>query len=324
MVRDVMLAGDFSGESRVVKFFEERFAKFAKRKHAIAVNSGGSALFLALKALGVGFGDDVITPAFGMIADGVCIAQAGARAVFFDEEQDVREVVTPNTKVLIIPQIYGFKDNSALIQWAHQNGIRVIEDLAEVHGWQSEEPADILVYSFYANKIIQTGEGGMLATDDPELAAELSGLRRYHFGKEDKYFSAKIGYSMNMTAMQAAMGLSQLKPERVQTEVLARRLRQNYYMEHIKGDWFPIASGVIWLCGGTFGDRAGLEAHLFRNGIETRRYFHPLPAMPMFADGKRYPGAENLREHGLLLPSSVSDFEQEYVVKKINEFYTYR
>ena len=210
------------GEGPMVKRFEEEFAKFVGVKHALAVNSGTAALHMAVSSVGVNPGDEVILPSFTFVATAEAVVLAGAKPVFVDIDpvtynispERIREAVSRKTKAIIAVDLYGLPAQLKPIkEIAEEYGLAVIEDAAQAHGALYEgKPvgayADVACWSFYASKNMTTGEGGMLTTDNDEIAEKLRLLRCH--GEKEKYHSVILGHNYRMPEIQAAIGLVQL------------------------------------------------------------------------------------------------------------------
>jgi perosamine synthetase len=310
----------------IVEQFEDEFKAKIGAKHCVAVNSGGTALFLALKALGIGKGDEVIIPEFTMVATANAVVECGAKPVFVDVEDngniDVSKIqVTKKTKAIIPVHIYGHPADMADLK---EIGIPIVEDAAEAHGAvYGRSYAGTLgragCFSFYSNKIISTGEGGAVVTDDKNLAEELRQLRSYKFGPA--YWHSGIGYGMRMNPYGAAHGLSELKEWDKHIE--RRTWLAGYYDRNIKvGMGLPTKPNVKhvhWMYGRLVEKRDDFMLYLKEHGIETRHFFRPMTMQPMFK-GKTGRRAKWLYEHGVLLPSMCTDEEAERIVKVCNDY----
>ncbi|MEM1551772.1 MAG: DegT/DnrJ/EryC1/StrS family aminotransferase [Candidatus Bathyarchaeia archaeon] len=211
------------GAGPMVRRFEEEFAKFVEAKHAIAVNSGTAALHVAILAAGLKRGDEVILPSFTFVATAETVVMAGAKPVFVDinpetytvSPEEVEKAITKRTKAVIAVDLYGAPaDMKSLREIADKHGLKLIEDAAQAHGAVYDgKPvgvyADLACWSFYASKNMTTGEGGMITTNDGELAEKLR-LMRCH-GEQQKYMSTLIGHNYRMPEIEAAIGLVQLE-----------------------------------------------------------------------------------------------------------------
>lgn len=323
-----------SSAGKYIGLFEELFASKCGTKYAAACCNGTVALHLALAALGIGPGDEVILPTFTMIATINAVTYVGARPVLVDSEMttwnmDIDQVerkITPQTRAIIVMHTYGHPvDMDPVHALAEKHGLYVIEDAAEAHGAEYRGRrvgglGDVGCFSFYANKIITTGEGGMLTTDNESLARLVANLRDHAFSTERHFWHKYLGYNYRMTNLQAAVGLAQT--ERFEEFVEARRdhaFQYNACLEGVPGITLPPqaawAKNVYWMYSilvdpAEFGlTRDELRRRLAARGIETRTFFIPMHLQPIYYkmfEGDRYPVAEELCQRGLYLPSASS------------------
>ena len=317
-----------------IRDFEARFAEECGAKYGIACANGTVALHLALATLGLEPGDEVIIPAFTMIATINAVTYCGATPVLVDNEldfwqmdvEDVARNITPRTKAIIPVHIYGHPvDMDALNELACRHGITVIEDAAEAHGaeYKGRRTGGLgaaAAFSFYGNKILTTGEGGMITTNDQDIARLAWNLRDHAFSSERHFWHKFVGFNYRMTNLQAAVGLAQV--ERLNELVAARRRNAAHYtslLRDIPGittpPEAPWAKNVFWMYGimverDSFGmNRDQLRSVLADNGIETRTFFIPMHCQPVYWNtfkGQRFPVAERLCRDGFYLPSSSS------------------
>ncbi len=314
-----------------VRRFEDAFAEATGCRHGIACSSGTAALHLALAALGVGPGDEVIIPAFTMIATPNAIRYTGATPVLADAEPETWNIdpeaaaarVTSRTKGIVAVHTYGHPaDADALGRIAEENGLFLLEDAAEAHGaaWKERRVGSLgeaAAFSFYGNKIVTTGEGGMVTTNDEAIARTARRLRDHAFSPDRHFWHTFVGFNYRMTNLQAAVGLAQT--ERMESLVEARRRVAVWYRERlveVPGVSVPPerpgVKSVFWMFGilvdGRFGiSRDALRARLAAAGIETRSFFVPIHLQPVYRDrhlAERYPVAEDLCARGLYLPTS--------------------
>ena len=318
-----------SGEK--TKSFEKEFAEYIGVEHAVAVTNGTIALDVALKALNLGPGDEVITSAFSFIASGNCILFQGAKPVFADinprtfniDPSDVAEKITSRTKAIIPIHMFGQPaEMDTLKEIAEKKEIAVIEDAAQAHGaeYKGEKAGsigDMACFSFYATKNMTTGEGGMITTNDPKLARKARLLINH--GQSQKYHHATLGYNYRMTNVAAAIGLAQL--EKIEWHLRRRQEIADQYALYLKDisditfqsrkSW---AHNVFWMNSIVLKDisvvsRDDIMSSLNEDGIETRPFFHPMHTLPMYCDqnkGKVFPIAEYLSTRGINLPSSAT------------------
>lgn len=327
--------GWISSEGPFVKEFEARFAERVGRHYGAAVCNGTAALELAVSALGLGAGDEVIMPAFTIISCAAAIVRAGAVPVLVDCDpltwnMDVTQVeakITPRTRAIMPVHIYGLPvDLTALLPLAEKHRLKIIEDAAEAHGLTCNgRPCgsfgDVSVFSFYANKLVATGEGGMLVTDDPEIQGEIVSRRNLCFQTGRRFVHEELGYNFRMTNLQAALGVAQL--EQLDEFLVRKRRMGRLYHQLLAGvaglqlpvPALPYAENAYWVFGVVLGDDCPHEAHevmaeLGRLGIGTRPFFWPMHLQPalqkrgLFA-GETYPASERLGRRGFYLPSGL-------------------
>lgn len=327
--------GWISSEGPFIKEFEQKFAERVGRKHGIAVTNGTAAIDAAVDALGIGLGDEVIMPTFTIISCITQIIRCGAIPVLVDSDpvtwnMDVTQIearITPRTKAIMVVHIYGLPvEMTPVLDIAKRHGLKVIEDAAEMHGQTyNGQPCgsfgDISTFSFYPNKHITTGEGGMIVTDDDELAETCRSLRNLCFQPQKRFVHERLGWNLRMTNMQAALGLAQL--ERLGEFVARKRAMGKRYTELLKDLPFvqlPLAhadyaDNIYWVYGLILDEAIGLNAEdamrlLAAKGIGTRPFFYPMHQQPvllrmgLFA-GEQYPVAERLAKQGFYIPSGL-------------------
>jgi perosamine synthetase len=318
-------------------------------RYGIACANGTVAMHLALATLGLEPGDEVIVPTFTMIATINAVTYCGATPVLVDCEpnywqMDVAQVaakITPRTKAIIPVHIYGHPvDMDPLMELARRHGIMVVEDAAEAHGAEYKgrragSLGDAAGFSFYGNKIITTGEGGMITTDNREIARLAWNLRDHAFSSERHFWHKFVGFNYRMTNLQAAVGLAQV--EQIDEFVAARRSHAAEYTRRLSGipgittppqaTW---AKNVYWMYGilvdkAAYGlNRDELRRVLADHGVETRTFFIPMHCQPIYWEqfkGQRYPVAEALCRDGFYLPSasSLTLAEIEYITGVIRD-----
>ncbi len=343
----------FVTEASLTKEFEQMTRDLTKAKHAIAVANGTLGLFCALKALGIGIGDEVIVPDLTFIASANAIIMAGAKPVFCDVEintlcidiEKAKSKVTANTKAIMPVHLYGQSaDMVKVLNFAKENNLKVIEDAAQGVGVLFEGKhvgtfGDIGILSYYGNKTITTGEGGIILTNDDELAKICYRLKNHGRDTKGTFIHEHIGFNFSFTEMQAALGVSQMKKLNA---IITRKLEiQNKYAENLANiDGFkmlysdPRVTPVYWFTSFWVDDLEGLTTYLTENKIQTRRFFYPLHLQPCYQDPKlelqfnkdEFPVSTLAYQHGLSLPSSylLKDEEQEFVINKIKDFYANR
>jgi perosamine synthetase len=337
-----------SSAGRFVREFEDAFAAAVGCRHGVAASNGTTSLHLALVTLGIGPGDEVIIPTFTMIATANAVRYTGAAPVLVDAERETWNLdlarleakITPRTRGICLIHTYGHPvDMDPLTHLAERHGLWVLEDAAEAHGARyKDRPVGSLgraaSFSFYANKIITTGEGGMVTTNDAELARVARRLRDHAFSDERHFWHKYLGFNYRMTNLQAAVGLAQT--ERLAEFVEIRRANAARYtkaLSRIPGLGLPVerpwARNVYWMYGVVVEDAFGisrdeLRRRLARRGIETRTFFIPIHLQPIYYaafEGQRYPVAEDLCRRGLYLPSgaTLTDAEIDYVCAMVRE-----
>jgi perosamine synthetase len=312
----------------------------------VACSSGTTALHLVLATLGLGPGDEVIIPTFTMIATANVVSWTGATPVLVDAEPQtwnmdpsaVEAKITDRTKAIIVVHTYGHPaDMTALTESARRHRLVVVEDAAEAHGAQYQgRPVGSLgaaaAFSFYGNKIVTTGEGGMVTTNDEALGRLARRLRDHAFSEERHFWHEYLGFSYRMTNLQAAVGLAQT--ERLDDLIRTRRVNRSRYEERlraVRGLRLPLerpdVNNAFWMYGIVVEDDFGctrdeLREHLAREGIETRTFFVPIHLQPVYYRayrGQAYPVAEALCRKGMYLPSGgmLSDAEIDTVAEAI-------
>ncbi|WP_275465980.1 DegT/DnrJ/EryC1/StrS family aminotransferase [Streptomyces noursei] len=326
--------GWISSQGPMVRRFEQAFADYNGTAHGVACSSGTTALTLALRALGVGPGDEVIVPEFTMVASAWAVTYTGATPVFVDCGDDlnidvsrIEEKITSRTKVLMPVHVYGRRcDMDAIMDIAFQYNLKVVEDSAEAHGVRPT--GDIACYSLFANKIITAGEGGICLTDDPKLADQIAHLRAMAFTKDHSFLHKKLAYNYRITAMQAAVALAQT--ERLDEILEVRRRIEKHYDEglaDVPGITLMPPRDVLWMYDLRAERRAELQAFLADHSIETRLFFKPMSRQPMYFDPD-WPSlkASEFAEDGLYLPThtDLSPADQDFIVSKIRAFYGVR
>jgi len=351
-VTDAVTSTWISSRGKYLDLFEQQFAKKVGAKYAIAVNSGTNALYLACAALDISAEDEVIMPTFTMIATPNSVSYLGGKPVLVDsdilwqmEGSQIEVKITKKTKAIMPVHIYGHPVNIDQIQSiAKKYNLYVIYDACEAHGAEyNNNPlgqyGDVACYSFYGNKILTTGEGGMVTTNNQELAGKIRNLKDMAFSKERHFWHKMLGYNFRMTNLAAAVGLAQT--ERFDELVNAHRVNAfnyEYELRSINGITTPLeanwAKNVYWMFGilideQKFGmSRDELRGFLADRGIETRTFFVPIHFQPYYYEqykGERYPVAEQLCRDGMYLPSSslLTHQEIERVCNTIKEAYEF-
>lgn len=329
-------SGWISSEGPFVRRFEEEFAQRVGRKHAVAVANGTAAIDLAVDALGLGPGDEVILPAFTIISCVNQIVRSGAIPVLVDSDpvtwnMDVGQVasrITARTKAIMVVHIYGLPvDMDPVLELARKHGLAVIEDAAEMHGQAYKgKPCGsfgtISTFSFYPNKHVTTGEGGMIVMDDPELAETCRSLRNLCFQPAKRFVHERLGWNARMTNLQAAIGVAQLS--RLDEFVDRKRRMGALYQQLLAGCsqvQLPhartgYADNIYWVFGLVVREEAGMDAEaamarLAQASVGTRPFFCPMHMQPVLQRlglfrGETYPVAERLYRQGFYIPSGLA------------------
>jgi perosamine synthetase len=326
-VLDCVDSGWISSLGRYVGRFEEEFARFCEASHGVATSNGTTALHLALATLGIGPGDEVLVPDLTFVATANVVRFTGADPVLVDADPvtwgmdpaDARAKVTARTRAIMPVHVYGHPvDLDPLLDLARTNGLDVVEDAAEAHGARYKGRrvgalGRIGAFSFYGNKIITTGEGGMVVTNDPALAERASFLRDHAMDPERRYYHPEIGFNYRMTNIQAAIGCAQL--EQAEAILTRRKAIAAAYEAVLAGlpglvrpPALPWAESVYWmysvLVEPAFGlDRDQVRAGLRARGIDSRPFFVPLHELPPYRTPGPFPVATRLGRSGINLPS---------------------
>jgi len=331
-----VLESGMLAQGEVVEEFEDKFAAYIGTDYAIATNSGTSALHTALAAQGIKEGDEVITTAFSFFATASCVLMQNATPVFVDIDPKTYNIdpalieakISDRTKAIIPVHLYGQPCEMREIRdIAKANNLAVIEDAAQAHGAEYKAKkvgaiGDIGVFSFYSTKNIITGEGGMITTDNEEIA-ERARLIRNH-GQSRRYFHDCLGYNYRMTNIAAAIGLVQLK--KIDTLSLRRMSNARYYGEQLnvkKPFVSPNVKHVFHQYTIRVKDRDKFQAHLERNGVGYGIYYPvPLPSQPLFDSNELFEVAELASKEVISIPvnPSLKRVDVEKVVKVVNGY----
>jgi perosamine synthetase len=333
--------GWISSEGPFVKQLEENLAVRVGRRYGIAVSNGSAALDAAVVALDIGPGDEVILPTFTIISCAAAIVRAGATPIVVDcdpltwnmDVSQIEEKITPHTKAIMVVHIYGLPvDMEPVLNLAHKHGLYIIEDAAEMHGqtYQGKPCGSfghISTFSFYPNKHITTGEGGMIVTDDPQLAQRCQSLRNLCFQPQKRFVHEELGWNMRMSNLQAAVGVAQL--ERLDEFVDRKRKMGKLYTEllgEISSIQLPLtrtdhAENIYWVYGIVLKNEVLLDGEtvmkrLSNYRIGTRPFFWCMHEQPVFQkmglfDGVSCPVGERLARRGFYLPSGLALTENQ-------------
>lgn len=345
-VTDAIKSGWVSSLGKYIDRFETQFAQFCGTKHAISVANGTVAIHLVLVALGIKEGDEVIVPDFSFIATANAVKHAGATPIFADIDpynlcisiDAIRKKINSKTKAIIPVHIYGHPaDMPAINALAQEYNLFVIEDAAEAHGSSINNQKTgswgiCGTFSFYGNKNITSGEGGMITTNSDELNERLRFLRDHAMSKHKRYWHTEVGYNYRMTNLQAALGVAQL--ERADELILKRKEIFEWYKKYLNNfngitlnKTYQWADNTFWLiCAELNGyneeKRADFMAKLKDVGIDTRPYFYPMSMMPMYQKADN-PVTYSIYQKGINLPTffDLSEVEVKYICEKIKELY---
>lgn len=340
LVAKALEEGWISSAGPYLDDFEKEFASYLGVKHAISVNTGTAALHIALLAAGIGVGDEVIVPAFTMAASWMAVMYTGATPVFVDVEQDIYTIdpklieaaITDKTKAIMPVHIYGHPaDMDPILAIAKKHKLIVIEDAAEAHGATYKGKltgtiGDINAFSFYANKIITTGEGGMVTTNSDELAGIARRMKDLAHSKAKRFIHDALGYNYRMTSMQAALGSGQLK--HISDFLSTKKHMADLYgagLKDIPGLTLPVtrdwATHVYWMYSvlvdeAVFGmSKDELRDKLLERGIDTRDFFYAPSTQPALTDLGLGQGDSPVTEHiaksGFYLPSGLAITDEQ-------------
>lgn len=336
LVLQCLREGWVSSEGPYVPEFEQKFAAFIGVDHGVAVCNGTAAVEVALYAAGVKEGDEVILPTFTIISCVIAVLRLGAKPVLVDIDpatwcMDVDQAIskiTSRTKAIMAVHIYGHPvDMDPLIEEGRRRGIAIVEDAAEAHGAEYKgvrcgAMGDVAAFSFYANKLVTTGEGGMVVCRDPEAARRARSYRNLCFDRDKRFLHEDIGYNFRMTSLQAAVGIGQLT--RIDEIIARKREMGALYVRtlsdipgvrlQVERQW---ARSVYWMYGLQLSKTAGVTAveamrALGEKRIGTRPFFLGLHAQPALCDrglipsGERFPVSDDAHTYGFYLPSGLA------------------
>jgi perosamine synthetase len=347
-------SGFISSSGPFVEKFEKKFARKVGRKFAISVSNGTAALQLAFESLKIKKRSEVILPSFTIISCVLPIIRCGAVPVLIDSDPytwnldvtKIEEMVNSKTKAIIAPHIYGLPiDMDPLLKIARKYNLKVIEDAAEVLGLKYKNRlcgsfGDVSTFSFYANKHITTGEGGMIVTDNKEIAEKCRSLRNICFNKERRFLHYDLGWNYRFTNLQAAVGLAQL--EKLSKFVNKKRNIGKIYNKELPKikifntplDKKKYGKNIYWVYGLVLKKNSPIKVKAFMKklknlGIETRNFFWPLHQQPIFKKmglfkNIKLPVAEHLGKNGLYLPTGlgITASQQKYVINKVKKIFS--
>jgi perosamine synthetase len=334
-------SGWISSLGEYIPRFENEFAAFCGCKYGVTTSNGTTALHLALLTLNIGPGDEVIVPSLTFIATANAIVYTGATPVFADSEKnswnidpsDIKTKITPRTRAIMVVHLYGHPaDMDPILKLAKEYNLFVIEDAAEAHGAlyngrRVGSMGTIGCFSFYGNKIITTGEGGMCLTDDPNLMEKMRAIRDHGMSPTKRYWHPIIGYNYRITNIQAAIGVAQMT--RIGAIIKRKREIAHLYNDLLRGTQgivlppeMPNCTNVYWMYSILVDDGFGMNRdqvieELKRNEIDSRPFFYPIHIQPPYTKGLRLPVSEELGQQGINLPSAATLTNSQ--VKKVVE-----
>lgn len=347
-VKAAVESGWVSSIGEYIPRFEDGFATYCGVKYGVATSNGTAALHLALAALGIGEKNEVLIPCLTFIATANTVTFTGATPVCVDSHPEywcmdperIESKITRRTKAIIPVHLYGHPcDMEPIIRIAQAHNLHIVEDAAEAHGAEyygkrAGSFSHIACFSFFGNKIITTGEGGMCLTNDDELARRMKILRDHGTTPGKPYWHEVIGFNYRMTNLQAALGVAQLG--KLDKFIAMKRQLAEWYKESLGelssqgvvqlSPEMPWARSVYWMYSMLLDDRFGLSRdelieRLRERGIETRPFFYPVHSMPMYQSKEKFPVAEELSRKGINLPSSVNLTPEQvrYIAETIKE-----
>ncbi len=340
-----------SSEGKFVKIFEKKFSKINLRKYGVAVSSGTAALDVALKSLNLKKNSEVIIPSFSIISTALCVIKCGLKPVLVDcnlytwnvAPEDILKKITKRTSAIILTHIYGLPVNlSKILKIAKKKKIKIIEDSAEVIGLKYKDKicgsfGDLSIFSFYANKHITTGEGGMIITNDKNLYLKCKSLRNLSFSDSyfDRYNHDDIGWNYRMTNLQAGLGCGQLR----NLKKIVKRKREIGAIYHsllkendkiiLQTKKTAYANNIYWVFGVLLKEKSKFKRNkimkqLLKLNIDTRPFFLSMNKQKIFKKLKifkniKMPNAEYLSKNGFYLPSGlgIKNYEIKYIAKTL-------
>lgn len=341
--------GWVSSEGPFVKEFESGFSRYVGKEYGVAVSSGTAALEIAMGAIDLKPGEEVIMPTFTIMSCALAVLAYGAKPVFVDSDSEtwtmnvdqIEEKITSQTRAIMAVHIYGHPcDMDRIREIAARDNLIIIEDAAEAHGAEYRGQrcggfGDISCFSFYVNKVINTGEGGMVLTNNEIYAERARSLRNLGFGKEKRFHHERLARNYRMTNLQAAVGVAQLQNIEKLIEIKRRNAaRYTELLEGVEGIQLPqerdYAKNIYWMYGIVLDEATGFTAESFaeelaKEGVDTRPFFHPLHLQGILEGARgregEHPVAERIARQGLYIPSGLGleDSEIETVSRAIRK-----
>ena len=348
-VNSVLKKGWISSDGPEVKIFESKFSKKINRKYSIAVSNGTAALEIAIKALGIKKNDEVIIPNFTIISNALAVIKQNAKPVLIDCDlktwniniDEIEKKISKRTKAIIVTHIYSFSnDMDKILKICKKYKIKLIEDAAEVLGLKYKNKmcgsfGDLSTFSFYANKQVTCGEGGMISTNNFDLYQKCKSLRNLSFGKKQRFNHDDIAWNYRITNIQAALGISQLK--RLDKTVKKKIYIGNYYFKRLSKNKniymtppkISYSKNIYWVVGILIKNKKVLAQKIIKDlnkyGIGARPFFWPMynqnifTKMKIFEKGK-YPNSSYLGKYGFYIPSYIKldNSQMNYIISIIN------
>ena len=349
-IDEAVRSGWISSRGKFIEKFENEFAKYCGVKYGIAVSNGTAALHLALVALRIKKGDEVILPALTYVACANAITYCNAKPIFIDSHPDywgldpakIEEKITKKTKAIMAVHLYGHPcDMEPILKIAKKYNLYLIEDCAEAHGAEYKGRkvgsfGDISCFSFYGNKIVTTGEGGICLTNNKKLVEKMRILRNQGMNPKRRYWHDVVGFNYRMTNLQAAIGVAQVK--KLDNFIRRKRKIAKWYKEGLKDlaekglislhPEMPWAKCIYWMHsilvkGKAKMNRDKLMEKLEKNGIETRPFFYPLHFLPPYKSNEKFEISEKLSRKGINLPSSTKLTKKgvKFICQEIKEIF---
>lgn len=341
LLQQCIETGWISSEGPLVTQFEQSIAELTDRSYGVSCSSGTAALDIAVAALGLGPGDEVIMPTLTIISPALSLVRAGATPVLIDSDpvtwnmdvSQIEEKITSKTRAILVVHLYGLPvDMTPVLHLAARYGLRVIEDAAEMLGQSyRSQPCgsfgDISTFSFYANKHVTSGEGGMAVCHDEELAARMRSFRNLCFQPHRRFVHHQMGWNYRMTNLQAAVGLAQterLHQSTLRKQALGKRYRK--HLEHVPGirlqpSHTGYAENIYWVFGivldpSIYPSADRIISLLGEHNIGSRPFFYPMHQQPVFRDRRlfltdHHPVAKSLSEFGFYLPSGIGTTDDQ-------------
>jgi len=349
-VNKCLKSGWISSDGPNVLKFEKKFSRYVDRKYSIAVSNGSAALEIAIKALGIKKNDEVLIPNFTIISNALAVIKQQAKPVLIDcnadnwniKIEDIEKKINKKTKAIIITHIYSFpNDMDKILKICKKRKIFIIEDAAEVLGLKYKNIkcgsfGDISTFSFYANKQVTTGEGGMISVNSESLYNKCKSLRNLCFGKINRFNHDDLGWNYRMTNIQASLGLSQM--ENI-NKIIKKKMQigKRYYSNLLKNKNIKIlppsnkdSKNIYWVVGIVIENKkilaTDLAKKLLKFGIMTRPFFWPMHEQDIFKkmnlfNNTKFPNSSYIARYGLYLPSyyKLKNNEIDYISKIVNK-----